>query len=396
MQERIAEDVSGSEVKLWQHGYSIEYLRQLQSLYDCDNGKIRSPFNQYKKNNIAEDLYLGNLILINHPYAPKISAAYRRAVAKVRSSITMHGDTLIGTKEPGDVIISNLFGDVNFLRLGLSKCFNDACWLILYPWQTEYRALAEELGFSYRNSKYNTFSDVTMIFFRDSDIALAKRKPPLGFPTEWMSMAKVAITPPEFRLSVARALVELDLTFENHYSNYNKNNAWSAISLRGYTYDPAFIAKPEEMSTKWKNDHIGDEFFLQDTWVYEKFPMVREMLDSLNTPIHRVRFMKLSPGGGELERHTDQVDPDCGTQFGKLARLHFPIITNPNVIFATWDQYDRKVEHHFGYDEIWYLDTRKPHTAVNNGSEYRIHLVVDVVVNELVHDLLFAAYIPQL
>jgi len=32
--------------------------------------------------------------------------------------------------------------------------------------------------------------------------------------------------------------------------------------------------------------------------------------------------------------------------------------------------------------ECWVLDTRKPHTVINEGDEDRIHLVVDVVTDK--------------
>jgi aspartyl/asparaginyl beta-hydroxylase (cupin superfamily) len=38
--------------------------------------------------------------------------------------------------------------------------------------------------------------------------------------------------------------------------------------------------------------------------------------------------------------------------------------------------------------EAWFLDTRKPHRAINGGEEDRIHLVIDVVANESVRSLL--------
>lgn len=69
-------------------------------------------------------------------------------------------------------------------------------------------------------------------------------------------------------------------------------------------------------------------FELQDTPLYEHFPEVRELLSFLDGEVHRVRFMRLAPGGGELTRHTDQVDPDAGNSLGALARLHFPLKTN--------------------------------------------------------------------
>ena len=59
----------------------------------------------------------------------------------------------------------------------------------------------------------------------------------------------------------------MDYEFTNHYSNYNKDKSWSAISLRGYSPEWSFITKPAEMSKKWKRRKITDdtEFKLQDT-----------------------------------------------------------------------------------------------------------------------------------
>ena len=48
-------------------------------------------------------------------------------------------------------------------------------------------------------------------------------------------------------------LEKLTMEYTNHYSNYNKKGAWSAISLRGYRPDPSFIAKPVEMNKKWES-----------------------------------------------------------------------------------------------------------------------------------------------
>ncbi len=38
--------------------------------------------------------------------------------------------------------------------------------------------------------------------------------------------------------------------------------------------------------------------------------------------------------------------------------------------------------------EMWFLDTRKPHRAVNGGDEERTHLVVDVEANDETRALL--------
>jgi hypothetical protein len=40
------------------------------------------------------------------------------------------------------------------------------------------------------------------------------------------------------------------------------------------------------------------------------------------------------------------------------------------------------------YGTIWYLDTRKPHRAVNGGDDERIHLVIDLESSDDVLELL--------
>ena len=98
--------------------------------------------------------------------------------------------------------------------------------------------------------------------------------------------------------------------------------------------------------------------------------------------------MKLKSGDGELDRHTDLVDTDSGVGDGKLMRIHFPIITNDKVLFESWDLTGHKQCANMRINEAWLLDTRKPHRAVNNGDEDRIHLVVDIVSNPNARTLL--------
>ena len=112
------------------------------------------------------------------------------------------------------------------------------------------------------------------------------------------------------------------------------------------------------------------------------FPEVEDLLKLLPGKPHRIRFMNLAPGGGELQRHTDQVDPDAGVEDYKLMRFHFPIVTNEGEIFNQWNWHGELVEAHMKGGECWYLDVRKPHRAVNDGTEMRTHLVVDVEAND--------------
>ena len=56
--------------------------------------------------------------------------------------------------------------------------------------------------------------------------------------------------------------------------------------------------------------------------------------------------------------------------------------------FTSWDMYGRKHTVNMKEGELWYLDIRKPHTAINNGEQTRIHLVVDVEANDSAEDYL--------
>jgi mannose-6-phosphate isomerase-like protein (cupin superfamily) len=69
-------------------------------------------------------------------------------------------------------------------------------------------------------------------------------------------------------------------------------------------------------------------------------------------------------------------------------RLHFPIVTNDSVMFTTWNVDGTKKEIHMKRGECWYLDTRKPHRAINTGKTDRLHLVVDVDANDNIRGLL--------
>src|SRR5206468_2956227 len=135
--------------------------------------------------------------------------------------------------------------------------------------------------------------------------------------------------------------------------------------------------------------HAGEHFGLQDTVLRLRLPAI----DALHRPLtalarpHRIRLMRLAPGGGELRRHADLTDPESGIADGRVARFHFPLTTNPDVVFTSWDARGRRHEANMAAGECWYLDTRKPHAAVNRGATERIHLVVDVEANPAVRAL---------
>lgn len=355
-------------MKDWQHGYDLDYLKEVESLYGDYNKFADSPFAEYKKNNIAEDLHKGSLRLSD-------SGSYVITKVSKSSPITMYPGVNIGIKVPGDYVITKLRGDVDYID-DVCKNAEGNTWLYVWAEDKTTKLIAQHY-FQYVGAKITTFGEIYSIYFKEGVIPRAL---PYVDPVEKIAVKQLNV-PIDFVIieKIRVKLEHLNIKFQNHYSNYNKKKSWSAISLRGYTPDIMRIEKPVEMSKKWKEEHKDDVFFLQDTYLRAEFPEVDELFSFLgNAEIHRIRFMRLTPGGGELTRHTDQVDPDSGLNIGNLSRLHFPIQTNPSVRFGVWEPSGNKREVNMKVGECWVLDTRKPHTVINEGDQDRIHLVIDV------------------
>ncbi|MFC1681625.1 aspartyl/asparaginyl beta-hydroxylase domain-containing protein [Pseudomonadota bacterium] len=91
----------------------------------------------------------------------------------------------------------------------------------------------------------------------------------------------------------------------------------------------------------------------------------------------RVRLMKLD-SGAEIFEHRD---PGFSWHKGKI-RVHIPIKTNGEVSFIVESE-----EVRMAAGEVWYCDFSRPHRLKNSGDEPRIHLVIDLIVNDWVRSL---------
>lgn len=101
-------------------------------------------------------------------------------------------------------------------------------------------------------------------------------------------------------------------------------------------------------------------------------PYLREILDGLACPKRVVRLLTLPPDV-EIEEHTDAwANFQCGT-----LRLHIPIVTHPDVVFVidgervTWKE-----------GEFWWGDFSRPHWLRNESPITRVHMVIDVEIND--------------
>ena len=371
-------------MKPWQKGFELDYLVSLEEKWEGYNEHSLSPFSQMKKNSLAT--YLDKkMLVIEDDYS------YVTGIVNSPSKINMFKGVPIGEKQRGDRIVDRVNFDPrnNQKLIDTLYDYKEPTWLFIWQEDDDYIKLAIKAGFDYIGAKFSSFSEIVGVYFKETpNHFFGEREHPKflieeNYTTRPIVDGKLLNNGPwdidmDVIANIQQKLTDYGMTFENHYSNYNESDSWSAISLRGYSPDPNFITDPEEMNKKWHEKNKDQVFELQDTKLREKFPEVDELLHWVTTPIHRIRFMKLSPGGGTLERHTDQTDPKVGVQNGKLMRFHWPIRSNPEVIFNVWNRDGLKNRTYMAVGSCWYLDIRKPHRAVNDGVSDRIHLVVDV------------------
>ena len=352
------------------------------------NERCLSPFLEMKKNKIAA-------AMDESKYEYGHEWAIQSRILKVKSKINMYSayKIPIATVEKGDRVIDRIaFNQPEDIVRTLKK-YDEDTFLYLNEEHFCDKFVAKQAGYRKLGIKINTFGDIQGVYFKDQPSFLGDMR---EFPEQNMMLSAEKVVLRKTGIPdvsnicdiIKQRLDVLNYEFTNHYSNYNKGKSWSAISLRGYTPEWSFITKPAEMSKKWKEENKNGEFKLQDTELRKMFPEVEDILRWLPGKPHRIRFMNLSPGGGELERHTDQVDPDAGVNDYKLMRFHFPIVTNENVIFNQWDWNAQLVEEHMQVGECWYIDVRKPHRAINDGTDMRTHLVIDVEANDEVRALI--------
>ncbi|MEM7132596.1 MAG: aspartyl/asparaginyl beta-hydroxylase domain-containing protein [Chloroflexota bacterium] len=142
-----------------------------------------------------------------------------------------------------------------------------------------------------------------------------------------------------------------------HYSTKDYEGTWTIAPLRA----------PAGLSTAIWSTPMPEIF--QNTEILERCAYFQEVIATIECVTTSVRLMKLDPGA-EIKEHEDSLGED-------EARLHVPILTNPNVDFYLEGE---RVEMAAG--SCWYLDFTKPHRVVNNGAEPRVHMVIDCIRND--------------
>ena len=242
------------------------------------------------------------------------------------------------------------------------------------------REVFESLGFERIDNKVSSFADMYGIWCKQNELLPIEKIEE----SQECSLQRLIMDVPPLEPLLNQVKELEDEMFANHYSNYNKGNTWSGVVIRGYGGKEDFIIKPSEMTNSWKKENKEKlEWICEDTPLRKRLDEVEKFIDALDvSEVERVRVLKLSKGEGELQRHTDIQDKEAGINDGQWARLHFPLQTNKKVIFTQWNTDGTETTTRMRLNELWYLDMRKPHTAVNFGEEDRYHLIIDVKADE--------------
>lgn len=163
---------------------------------------------------------------------------------------------------------------------------------------------------------------------------------------------------------------------KNWISHYDVNLAdgWTTIPL--VSHDGTF--------DQVDSQRLGTWGAYKRTPYLDELPYFRELLDAFQCPHGRIRIMKLLPGT-EIRTHRDTFDEVSDYAFGQV-RLHIPIFTNDKVIFTVGGK-----NYHLAEGRLHYVNFSKPHYVRNDGDATRVHLVLDLKVNDFL-----AAVFPEL
>ena len=150
--------------------------------------------------------------------------------------------------------------------------------------------------------------------------------------------------------------------FHNHSSGAF-DGGWGAIGLMTYGGDPY-------------TDMVKDKEKLLPTRLLDECEYIKNLLDRIPGKKDRVRFMEVKPNTHVFWHYDDNESID-DLDFKKNARLHLPVITSKKVELVLCNQNTNWEE-----GKLYYGDFSFPHSIHNRSDINRIHLIIDVNVNE--------------
>ena len=172
-----------------------------------------------------------------------------------------------------------------------------------------------------------------------------------------------------FAFSPEKLAAELNGLNEKWVMHFNKahyEGDWSALPLRSIN------GALTNVIPGCKDDDV-----FSDTVLMEQCPYIKSILAQFRCEHKATRFLKLKPGA-IIKEHNDA---DLSYEMGE-ARIHVPILTNPLVEFYIDNE---RVDMQSG--SCWYMNFNLPHRINNFGDTDRVHLVMDIVVNDSIREM---------
>lgn len=372
----------------WSRGYDLERLRQIRALFaryePYSFGRFSLP-NEAAIAQMLDEEQISFLMLDEtEPLGIAISHiasrdSYRTDFAGRRFRI-MKGDAVFSHITWQGEIPDQSVEDL------IAIAGNRSAWAQIHTEDRPRIQALQRRGFEAVGSRISASSEMLSIMLRSNRPGLRLPGPLQPQDQATLTQLSSSCVAPDEISQIMSEIAALQPQWANHYSSYNEAKSWSAISLRGFSDDPAFIIKPSEMSRKWKQENA--EMLsapVRSTIAWESLPSIVALLARLGITeenSQRIRLMRVRAGDGRLSRHADITDPEAGASAGSVARLHIPLVSDPTCRFHAWGLDGSEMTAHLRTGSLWYLDTRKPHAVSNIGAPNdRIHLVADAIVD---------------
>ena len=109
-------------MKPWQHGFELDYLKEVESKFESWNAYAQHELSRFKKNTIAPALANDEIIIENDSFI-------HWKTTKVKTKVEMLPKLLMSERQPGDIIIHRIaYGSeidtiVNILKTNESKIY---------------------------------------------------------------------------------------------------------------------------------------------------------------------------------------------------------------------------------------------------------------------------------
>jgi len=146
-------------------------------------------------------------------------------------------------------------------------------------------------------------------------------------------------------------------------------NTSKAIHIRGNKIPKGKLPTSLEewcMITECENNFPATDIYknacLASEWIYKQVDGIA---------LGRIMIVRLE-SKSQVGLHTDPCD-----YFEMYSRFHIPFKTNNMVLFSGEDS---SITEHMPFKMLSQLNNRLPHQLINNGDDFRIHLIVDIAV----------------